>query len=57
MCRMWNKYEETVDHIVSGCPKQIASIDMTKQQHTYIGRCARAIISKHQKNGMTTPQK
>ena len=38
-------------------PKQDASIDMAKQQHTYIGRCARVIISKHQKNGMTTPWK
>ena len=33
MCRMCNEYEETVDHIVSGCPKQNTSIDMTKQQH------------------------
>ena len=33
MCRMCNKYEKTVDHILSGCPKlaqQNTSIDMTK---------------------------
>ena len=48
LCRMCNKYDETIDHIVSGCPElaktENISTDTTKQPRIYIGKSVTTII-------------
>ena len=48
LCRMCGKFDESFDHVISGCPNRRTLNtfkDMITQDHISIGRCTRIIAS------------